>query len=1436
MKPRRPDPWRLVPRPGRLRRAIREIVLLLVPALLCAVTAVHGLRRSLFEARLKQAIVEILRDRAGIEAEIGTLEGTWLTTFVLTDAVLRGGPGRPELSEARIDRAEARFDLPALARGDLRGIRELRLRGARVSLDLAAKPAPSPAAGGAPAAAPAAPAVPGGEPGAPSPSRPFHDVFVPPLHVEVLDLELRGAGFSASVAGAGLDTAGTVSGVTEGVAGCDGWRLEVRGRSLAGGTGFLRFRKTGARLLVAAIDGDGARPLQGEVRLPDSLAEGNLEASVRGDAPPLGRFRAEGSFRLPRGEEFRLEGECREADLAGLAEVLKGLPVEPHGRAELDFRVEGEALDPLRLQGFAKVRLADGGWRGGPEVEGLDAGLELRRGLEADVTAQARWRGGEARVSARGGPGLACALTARVQAADLGPLWGGLAGRTAELSVAAEGRMTDEWRRPGFRGNLRLQGPDALGVRDVLLEAAGSVDPERFDLTRLRAVCAGGAFLASARGLLPPGRELDGKISIRAGDVSLLVPAWLAAKVPVRGALQGSGKASVRPDGWSASGDLRADEPAWGTFDADVVQAAFQAAPGSLEVYDLRVTREESALEVPYFEVAAKDGALRGRLPHVQIAVGDEALTSSGPLEFSLGERSFRLTGVDLKGDWARISASGEWSEDGRVGGSLAAEGVQVDRVVRLFGLKTEAEGTVALKVALEGTAEDPRLEGGVLASDLRIGDFPPADVIAGLRFGGGRFEVLDGEIVSEAGRAAFRATAPLPIGAGRRADAARILEALCTSPELEGEATVRDLKPERFPWKGPAPSGLLSARARVRGPLTAPEIEAAAAAERVSWRGFSAPRLSAALRSEKGGIRLAAGECRAETELGWAEVEGWVPLRLQALRAGDGSWAFDPFPSGSSFDVTARTGAVDVRALLERVGAPERFRKIEGAATLREARVGGTWESPSIEASGRVERIWSEGFAKPGKASFEVEVRSGRAAHRSFEAELAGGWAEAEGRIPLRLDLDALRGKAPVLDDRAALEGEWEVRGIGIGCATPFIPGIERLAGRLDARGSVAGPWRDPDLEAEARVSGGALILQNPDLPKLGSAQARLVLEDRVVTVDAEAESGGGRMTARGRATLTPSYEVGSFSVDLAGTNRPVVLSGPALRARADFAVTLAGTPKEAELKGRGNVYYTEVERRVDLAAASGGAKGLVPGFTVPLIDRVRLDLTVVTPEGIRLASEVHRKGITLADLDVRFRGNLRVLGETTAPMLVGNVYTEAGEAKLPFYTLSIVSGDVTFPEANPHNPALRVVTKTAKGDATIFVSVNGTLRAPDVGFFSEPPMPEADIKTFLVTGVRPDAWHGERANETLGVQLASLLVKQVSPYVFGKSGDPTEGFLDRLSFTSEHGERRDATTYRVEFRMLDWLWLVGEKDEWEHFNLKLRGKFGFKMGASRK
>jgi len=99
--------------------------------------------------------------------------------------------------------------------------------------------------------------------------------------------------------------------------------------------------------------------------------------------------------------------------------------------------------------------------------------------------------------------------------------------------------------------------------------------------------------------------------------------------------------------------------------------------------------------------------------------------------------------------------------------------------------------------------------------------------------------------------------------------------------------------------------------------------------------------------------------------------------------------------------------------------------------------------------------------------------------------------------------------------------------------------------------------------------------------------------------------------------------------------------------------------------------------------------------------------------------------------------------------------------------------------------------------------------------------------IKVFLATGVRAQDWQGRQAGETLGLQLLTLLAKQVTPYIFGKSEG--ESLFDRIDVSSERGEE-GGMTYKARFRLFDWLWLAGEKEGRRGYRGGIIVKFGFK------
>ena len=105
------------------------------------------------------------------------------------------------------------------------------------------------------------------------------------------------------------------------------------------------------------------------------------------------------------------------------------------------------------------------------------------------------------------------------------------------------------------------------------------------------------------------------------------------------------------------------------------------------------------------------------------------------------------------------------------------------------------------------------------------------------------------------------------------------------------------------------------------------------------------------------------------------------------------------------------------------------------------------------------------------------------------------------------------------------------------------------------------------------------------------------------------------------------------------------------------------------------------------------------------------------------------------------------RVTGELTVAEEPGRATVAEGElravdaAYLAYgQSLDIKTGRLVFAGGPIDNPSLDVQAVRVSGDVTAGVQVNGRLKEPELSLFSQPPLPDGDILSYIVIG-RPMA-----------------------------------------------------------------------------------------------
>lgn len=315
-----------------------------------------------------------------------------------------------------------------------------------------------------------------------------------------------------------------------------------------------------------------------------------------------------------------------------------------------------------------------------------------------------------------------------------------------------------------------------------------------------------------------------------------------------------------------------------------------------------------------------------------------------------------------------------------------------------------------------------------------------------------------------------------------------------------------------------------------------------------------------------------------------------------------------------------------------------------------------------------------------------------------------------------------------------------------------PWLGTVAVMDGRVHV--DVAGRGTLGDPLVTGRVDGDALRF---DLPQYGvqmrDGTLRARLAERTIFLDDFSFAGGaGRFKATGTIVApSPGQDARTTRVqweaqDFTIVNRPdlqLVADGKGSVSFAGGKVLLAGDITID--KGRVEYEPTRVGRLSDDVVIVGQPR--VNSGTGPL--PLALDLQVALGRDFRFSGE---------GLDTRLGGRVRVLtspgGDINAN---GTIYAVAGTYHLFGQRLDIDRGRLIF-DGPIANPALDVVALRKNLAVEAGVEISGTVRQPRVRLVSNPPVPDGEKLSWILTGQGLD-----RASRNdialLGAASASLL-----------------------------------------------------------------------------
>ncbi|MGE0483828.1 MAG: translocation/assembly module TamB domain-containing protein [Gammaproteobacteria bacterium] len=400
-------------------------------------------------------------------------------------------------------------------------------------------------------------------------------------------------------------------------------------------------------------------------------------------------------------------------------------------------------------------------------------------------------------------------------------------------------------------------------------------------------------------------------------------------------------------------------------------------------------------------------------------------------------------------------------------------------------------------------------------------------------------------------------------------------------------------------------------------------------------------------------------------------------------------------------------------------------------------------------------------------------------------------------------------------LVDGSVLDGRLDLLAARLDWLEEFVPDVAGSRGRLRLQARVGGTVAAPLLDSRLHLEEGALLVQATGM--------------RVTDLDlAVASRDGRRFTLAGKL----GNDDGTLGLDGSIERAPADDWRARLAVRGDHLAAVRLPDVEADVSPdleflygdgladiRGSITLPRVHVAVrhlpDSAVEVSGDEIVVgegDGDDAPrenfFVDNVTGDVEAIIGDDVRISA---------AGLEARLGGGLRWTkargdgigrGEGRVSIVDGG-YQAYGQQ------LTIERGHLTF--AGPiDNPALDVRAVRPDLDIVAGLLVSGDVRAPRFDLFSEPPLPDAEVLSYVITGEGlSEASSGEgkliaRAALSLGAERSSMITSQVAD-AFG---------LDDLSVNTGTTARETSFTagkrigpklaVRSEFNPFDRLWSV--------------------------
>jgi len=310
------------------------------------------------------------------------------------------------------------------------------------------------------------------------------------------------------------------------------------------------------------------------------------------------------------------------------------------------------------------------------------------------------------------------------------------------------------------------------------------------------------------------------------------------------------------------------------------------------------------------------------------------------------------------------------------------------------------------------------------------------------------------------------------------------------------------------------------------------------------------------------------------------------------------------------------------------------------------------------------------------------------------------------------------------------------------------LVPTIENANGKIKLSTTVGGTLGQPQLKLDGALSEGAITIPNLNIT-IAEVQATLSSDNsQVLRYEASARSGEGDISIQGLTQLDPGKQWSS-EIAIKGKSFEVARI-PEARVEISPDIVIKTQGNDIHVDGEVYVPVANLQPKDVSSAVSVSDDVVVIGGTQPPEEKMQ----ILAKIKVILGDRVRFYGF---GFDGQFGGDITIIEKPGKPTSAnGELKVIEGRYRAYGQRLDINDGRVFFSGGPVTNPGLDMRAIRAVPDIIVGLSILGSVKSPKIELFSEPPMDQAEILSYLVLGRSMEGASQEDGQAMAGAALA--------------------------------------------------------------------------------